>query len=228
MRCLRRAFTLLELLISLVVLGVLIALISAIMSGTREEARKVQCVTNLRKISAMLLTFVTDNRGAFPLNSDSRRPLNNRMWQQRIHQGAQIEPQLFRCPNVHDHREIENPAAHNYYYYFAAFNSTTYGLSDWLARLDATAPTSSIPVTRLLQIRSPGRIVMLSERGSILLSPSRAGVTKNAIPWYGMPKHRDGVNVAFVDGHIEFITGVQVSTHWRTKLDDDLWWNPTQ
>lgn len=73
-RLLRCAFTLLELLIAIVIIGVLAALLLPTIQNARESARSVSCKNNLRQIGIALLNYESVN-AAFPIGAKSHRSL---------------------------------------------------------------------------------------------------------------------------------------------------------
>lgn len=67
----RRAFTLVELLAVVAVVGLLAAIAMPVTAQARASARRAQCASNLRQIGTALFAFAADNRGLLPPTSHS-------------------------------------------------------------------------------------------------------------------------------------------------------------
>ncbi|MDR1284124.1 MAG: prepilin-type N-terminal cleavage/methylation domain-containing protein [Opitutaceae bacterium] len=61
----RRAFTLVELLTIIAIIGILAAIIIPAVGQVRESARAVQCASNLRQIQMANIAWATDNKGGY-------------------------------------------------------------------------------------------------------------------------------------------------------------------
>ncbi len=59
----KRAFTLIELLIAIIIVGILAAVLLPSMQGARENAKRVGCVNNLRQIYFAVEMYGQDNNG---------------------------------------------------------------------------------------------------------------------------------------------------------------------
>src|SRR5687768_17153589 len=62
----RRAFTLVELLVVIGIIAILIAILLPALNAAREQARSVQCLSNLRACGQTLYIYATQNKGQFP------------------------------------------------------------------------------------------------------------------------------------------------------------------
>jgi prepilin-type N-terminal cleavage/methylation domain-containing protein/prepilin-type processing-associated H-X9-DG protein len=84
-------FTLVELLVTIAVLGMLMALLFAVFPKVREMARSTTCLSNQRQIAMAILMYVSDSQETFP-------PNDNDPWPGKVTQyGA--EPKVFDCPS---------------------------------------------------------------------------------------------------------------------------------
>ena len=63
----RRAFTIVELLIVIGVIGVLVALLLPVLGRARESARRAGCISNLRQVHQTVQQYAFNHRGAVPL-----------------------------------------------------------------------------------------------------------------------------------------------------------------
>jgi len=85
----RRAFTLIELMVVLVIISILTGLVLSVISNARGAARRTQCTANLRQVAVVLEKY-RDDRGNYP-----RQPLTSLV----------RDPQILLCPSDRTKRE---------------------------------------------------------------------------------------------------------------------------
>src|SRR5689334_16599132 len=68
----RRAFTLVELLVVIGIVGLLVSLLLPAVAAARRSARDVQCASNVRQLCVALIAYAGANRGMFPPNDVGR------------------------------------------------------------------------------------------------------------------------------------------------------------
>lgn len=79
----RLAFTLVELLVVISILGVLAALMFPMISKMREKARQAQCANNLKELSTAVSSYVGDNGGRYPWSTTHQYLDENNVWRER-------------------------------------------------------------------------------------------------------------------------------------------------
>jgi prepilin-type N-terminal cleavage/methylation domain-containing protein/prepilin-type processing-associated H-X9-DG protein len=72
-RC-RRAFSLIELLIVMMIAGVLVSMLLPAINRARSQARLIQCKSNERQLCVALIAYASENKGKFPPNVSSPDP----------------------------------------------------------------------------------------------------------------------------------------------------------
>jgi prepilin-type N-terminal cleavage/methylation domain-containing protein len=66
------AFTLLELLVVIAIIGIMAALLFPVLGRAKERARRIQCMTNLKQVSVLVMLYAEGNNQKLPVVSAGR------------------------------------------------------------------------------------------------------------------------------------------------------------
>jgi len=108
----RAGFTLVELLVVVVIIGMLVALLVPAVNSAREVARQAKCLNNIKELGTGIQFYVT-NTGRFPGNTNGSQSLGwcvvilegmgeNELWKECRDGGVPADarrPAAVRCPN---------------------------------------------------------------------------------------------------------------------------------
>jgi prepilin-type N-terminal cleavage/methylation domain-containing protein/prepilin-type processing-associated H-X9-DG protein len=202
----RKAFTLVEMLVVLGIIGILTALSFSGITSALRTARRAQCLANMRQISTAILSYAGDNDADFPLTENPAWdiPLNPYLGVQT----TSAPNPVLKCPQ--DSRPLN--ASGNF--------ARSYSLN------------SSLP-SKVIQITAPAQTILVAEWYSGgTTGPGGAGSNfqyggRFDIVTYGagsIPSSTSSVgyhgstsNFAFVDGHAESLDpNVTIPLMWET------------
>lgn len=175
------AFTLIELLTVVVIIGLLAALLLPAIGSTREKGRRVRCAGNLRQIGQGIALFATDNVGAVPYRTNGLDRANTSFALLSNHLARSVG--VWRCPS--DRRAA--PVVTGY----AALAATTNAASYSHSRRMTWSSTSDSMITF--------DRVGTSITGFELLEPTNgtAGAT------WDRSNHQSAGNSLFGDGRVQ-------------------------
>jgi len=199
-----RAFTLVELLSVVAIIGVLASLIIVSVGAARKKAADATCQNHLRQLATAYLMFVADNKGfSIPANVSSTSP-----WSEGGHSNSGIEilrryyREGPRYSWAADHSKIQEPMERCPTALMNEWTNVGYGLSDHM---------SNRKIIGFYQM--PAKTPMLWDGSGNWISG--AGRT--------MPlRHNGGLHAAFLDGHVEYIPGTDgrlYSSWWGSAVN---------
>lgn len=197
MKTSRRAFSLIEILAAVAIVGTLAAVLVPAVGRIREDAARATCLSNMRQLGMGLRSYAQDNNGLLPLsmNADPLNPSNQVSWQILVQRELNVnfpkagEKSVFICPAA---RKTYPQAPYR-----------TYALN-----LAGGSPTADPP--RLLTLSQPAQSALLVESrhetggaGYNALSGSVAGVGGKSRLEY---RHAGRMNVVMADGSVQLLT----------------------
>ena len=224
-----RAFTLVELLSSIAIIGILAAILFPVFSGLTKSKNNTVCLNNLRQIGAATLLYCNDHKGAFPPALSFKPTVTNDYspWNQAISSYLGLPNDtspspIFKCPaDPRDYEAIPGHYARSYAF-SASPNFSGGNSNDWMGLMQTTSSGGTYPSRKTNQITVPGETIMVSEwwtntAGTIrdnwqdsynysVLSTgwmTTASFPINTSGKAGDYYHGDCLNVAFADGHVE-------------------------
>ncbi|RRJ96440.1 type II secretion system protein [Opitutaceae bacterium TAV4] len=117
------AFTLIELLAVIAIIGVLSAIVLAVIGRARIRARDTVCVSNLRQIFLALENYATENKGVWPAplaHGGSGAAFLPVRWVNDLRPIQKLDsylmdPKVMRCPTVVA-KELRGPTELEYWY----------------------------------------------------------------------------------------------------------------
>ena len=137
------AFTLLELLAVIAIIGILAGLLLTALAGAKQKAVQVQCLNNLKQLGAGMRIYVDDNNGAFPGLGSRHNGFRKEDWiywrtnstiyppieQSPVAIGISANGKLFRCPLDDVRERLAARYSDPYGPYLYSYSFTGYGLS---------------------------------------------------------------------------------------------------
>ena len=185
----RRAFTLIELLTVIAIIGILAAIIIPVVGTVRKNARMTASMNNLRQMGSAMQLFVNDNKQTLPVR-DRFHPTHywlRELW--RITYDSRPFPAF---PATYDMfvRDFSDTIFHTPLMSNGSTPAETssYGFNFALLKFPAT-PIKPLP---LREVANPARTVAIADSSSTVLFRTTA-----------MPRNNGYVNCLFVDGHVD-------------------------
>ncbi len=196
---LRRAFTLIEILVVVAIISILAALLLPVLIGARDKARQSACASNLRQVGAAIQMYADDHDSTFPVGAYPVTPplpaqpyqVN---WRDELVFGRYVTHLgIFTCPSAPNSD------------YRSSFG-VNWRISGWNTALKLDA------------VNWPAYTVLVTERRGgdwPVWRPSDHGLSPYWAP-LDVRHNNNSLNILFADGHVgrvaigEFIESSQV------------------
>lgn len=220
------AFTLLELLVVILIVGVLFGLLSTAFSNTKAKSRRISCMSNLRHLQFAWRLYIDDNEDVLPLNRTTDSLLNEALFGRRnssnswvvgspkedktpanIRRGtlypyAGKAVELYRCPSdlstVVGRKDLLRTRS---YSMSAYLNGDDVGLDPRVKTRDAELVDPG-PERTFVFIEEHEESAWL---GAFRVLPRERFALSSGM-WTSTPsaRHNQGCNLTFADNHVEY------------------------
>ncbi len=219
----KRGFTLVEILIVLVIVGLLAGLLFPVLSSARENARTTSCASNLKQIGQAMTLYLQDNGQRYPLSTQPP----NCTWVDSIYPYIK-STQVFSCPSAQygEYAPGCGPLTHidggnalaNY-----GYNGSYDMVAPHIQVKFVTEATGGVTRTYDVPIKSfssskyrfPSSTILVLDGSdnSYLFHSFYALINPGIDPIHSvedlkdggvLPRHKDGVNLLYVDGHVKW------------------------
>ena len=202
-----KAFTLVELLVVIGIIGILAALLLPVLSRAKAKAQRSACMNNLRQINLGVRMYADDSSDAFPAPRKNNGPPDAFTAYTKLMKsylgmtGASSErAKLFTCPAdtfYYDYNDRVSEGLHlqsRYYYSSYAFNGGNFPMGK-----PPVPRWPGIAGRKLSSIKEPVKTVLVTE--FVALGPYSWHQPAGASGHYNNAQDM----VSFVDGHVRFI-----------------------
>lgn len=213
-----RAFSLMELLVVVAIVGVLAALLLPTLGNGKAQARRVQCVSQLGQWGKALHLYASENDDATPRRGQGVRPLTRldrpEDWFNALPGELGIQgfgdhirsagtnqnspPAMYVCPDA-------KPAPQRHF--------LTYAMNMYLSPSSLPAPH------QLSKIPTSSQVVFMTD-GGIGYSSAFPAVAE----YSPQARHRGSANLAFVDGHVAGFKGDELGCQTGINQRPDVIW----
>lgn len=221
----RRGLSLVELLVAIGIVVTLVAILLPALRRGREEARRLQCASNLRQLGLAMHMYAQDNDGLFPTGASLHygeypsdwvwwqpdRDVNHSAIARYVAARDATLAAMLRCPS--DDIAVHHPGKSGLIYPFSYSMNASLSSDDLKGLLGPTigAEMPSLSDRRLNSIRNAPTKVLLVEESAQTIDDGRwswIAPDNNVLATYHdvrqeVPESRG--NVAFADGHVDFV-----------------------
>lgn len=217
MRCMQRAFALLELLVVIAVLAILLCLLLPAIGKVKAASRAAACESNLRQLGTLLYAYAAAADNRLPGSPDlDASPL----WFSTL---PSAKKQQLQCPDVASYATAVQmlPFLAPGEGYINVGWSGAYPLPELAADEFGTYGwNAALAGNRLSRIAAPSRVPSFADATRPLVLPVPPTLRENfptpgfegaqreflLMQGVGIARHRDGIHIGFLDGHVEHVS----------------------
>jgi prepilin-type N-terminal cleavage/methylation domain len=192
------AFTLIELLTVIAIIGILSSIIIASVRSARETARQSRCQASLRALGQAVLLYKTENANFLPPNYAYSGGTTSNIWTVVLRPWFSITDLNSNGPGT------DQMAAH---LTCASAPDTDRPALWWESNYAAGLCFGRDGIRRRDTVQTPSRTVMFMEN----TNKGARAVLPTPLPWTTLPtRHGATFNVVFLDGHAERVRAAEV------------------
>ncbi|EIQ01273.1 prepilin-type N-terminal cleavage/methylation domain-containing protein [Opitutaceae bacterium TAV1] len=198
------AFTLIELLTVIVIIGILAAIIIPVAGRVRDSARTAKCVSNWRQLGAAFSGYAADNKDKFPYTAwRSGVPASEQYWHQVAPYMTKVPPMPWNTPQTDSIRKFMTQDMGC----IATPNRWWHGVSDKISQRPLSTLTHPSRTILGIDIRGSSDDNMnIWLDNNTVANNSQTQRLKRFTP----KPHASKVNVLYVDGHVRTLHVSQI------------------
>lgn len=214
----KQGFTLVELLTVIAIVGILAGLILAALASSREKARSIQCLNNLRQWGLAYQLYAADNNDFLPRRGQGIQVLAQI---NRPQDWFNCLPPYFNLPSFQSMvTNNAKPAAHTRSVFICPTADDSGGTYFLPYGMNMNLCPWNLPVaTKLNQVVQPLYVVAMAD------APGQyASTYPSSQPYSVVARHAGRVNLLFVAGQVQSFAGSHVGCGTGDPKLDDVHW----
>ena len=232
----RRAFTLIEILVVIAIIGILSAILFPVLSRARENGRKTACISNLKQLGLAFQQYQQDSRGKLPFAGQLQSWAEGGDWvtggkevagvptPMNFGTTGQTGDDAYGLSTPADFKTVEgheayplNPKSALANYTKSAALYVCPSAPDKDKRKLSYSMNCAIAGLSNIRILNPGDTILLVDEGKTIndgyfWATDAAGSTDALFDG-----HNGGGNLLYVDGHVKFMTSDSVPADFKTR-----------
>ncbi len=199
-------FTLIELLVIMAIIGIIISFLVPAIGKVKDNARRAQCINNLRQIGMAFYLYLDDHDEMFPPGGsyDSMSGGPERTWEDKLKQGYIDDANVFICHAAESDDGV-------------TYNENYYGYNGLLGGYNGVPEKNP---KKLNYVITPSATILCADAATI---QGTVAIPEN--PWGGFTisdRHLKGANILFVSGAVQWFS-INV-----INVNGNRWWGDLQ
>ncbi len=186
-------FTLIELLVIMAIIGIIISFLVPAIGKVKDNARRAQCINNLRQIGMAFYLYLDDHDEMFPPGGGATDSGPERTWEDKLKQGYIDDANVFICHAAESDDGVTYKE--NYYGYNANLGSS-----------------------KLSNVVTPLTMIMCADADII---QQGVRIPEDPSSFTISDRHSKGANILFVSGAVQWFPADVMHTFWGSWPYDD-------